>query len=171
MVGVRFGRALSADVRVARADSRLTANFARLGCHPGLGISVTLPAVVGTRRAVDLLCAGRSIAGAEALQIGLCDRVTDGDVRAAALKLALEIGSSAPRSLAAIRAIVRRRRVVEVHAAREAEADARVGLPGAAHFREGVSASIERRTPNFGGTSSHHGCAPGRQRPLASTHA
>jgi hypothetical protein len=55
--------------------------------------------------------------------------------------------------------------------AREAEADARAGLPSTAHFREGVSALIERRTPNFGGTSSHHGCAPGRQRPLASTHA
>lgn len=170
-VGDVFGCALSADDPAERAGSRLTANFARLGSHHGLGISVTLPAVFGTRPAVDQLCGGRSIAGSQALQIGLCDRVTDGDVRAPALKRALEIGSSAPRSLAAIRANMRRRRVVEVHAAREAEADARAGLPSTAHFREGVSASIERRTPNFGGASSHHGCAPRRQRPLASTHA
>jgi enoyl-CoA hydratase/carnithine racemase len=32
---------------------------------------------------------GRSVAGAAALQMGLSDRVTDGDVWAAALKLAI----------------------------------------------------------------------------------
>jgi enoyl-CoA hydratase/carnithine racemase len=151
-VGGGLGLALSADFRVARADSRLAANFARLGFHHGFGLSVTLPAAVGTQRALELLYTGRSVGGAEALEIGLCDRVTDGDVRAAALNLAMEIGASAPLSLAAIRATMRRRLVAEVHAALEAEADAQAALLGTADFREGVSASIERRTPNFSGS-------------------
>ena len=150
-VGGGLGLALSADFRVARADSRLTANFARLGFHHGFGLSVTLPAVVGTQRALDLLYTGRSVAGAEALELGLCDRVTDGDVREAAMDLAMEIGASAPLSLAAIRATMRRRLVAEVHSALEAEADAQAALLGTADFREGISASIERRTANFSG--------------------
>jgi enoyl-CoA hydratase/carnithine racemase len=151
-VGGGLGLALSADFRVARADSRLTANFARLGFHHGFVLSVTLPAVVVTQRALDLLYTGRSVAGAEALEIGLCDRDSDGDVRAATLKLAMEIGASAPLSVAAIRATMRRHLVAEVHAALEAEADAQAALLGTADFREGVSASIERRTPNFSGS-------------------
>jgi len=151
-VGGGLGLALSADFRVARPDSRLSANFARLGFHHGFGLSVTLPAVVGMQRALDLLYTGRSVAGAEALQIGLCDRLADGDVRAAALELATEIGASAPLSLAAIRATMRRRLVAEVHAALEAEADAQASLLSTADFREGISASIERRRPTFSGS-------------------
>jgi enoyl-CoA hydratase/carnithine racemase len=151
-VGGGLGLALSADFRVARTDSRLTANFARLGFHHGFGLSVTLPAAVGRQRALELLYTGRWVAGAEALEMGLCDRVTDGDVRAAALELAVEIGASAPLSLAAIRATMRRRLVAEVHAALEVEADAQAALLGTEDFREGVSASIERRTPSFSGT-------------------
>jgi len=95
---------------------------------------------------------GRSVAGAAALEMGLSDRLTDGDVRAAAVKLAREIGASAPLSLAAIRATMRSRPVAEVHAALEAEADAQAALLGTADFREAIGASIERRTPNLSGT-------------------
>jgi hypothetical protein len=55
------------------------------------------------------------------------------DERAAALTPAMEIGASAPLSLAAMR----RRLVAEVHAALEAEADAQAALLGTADFRGG----------------------------------
>jgi enoyl-CoA hydratase/carnithine racemase len=41
--------------------------------------------------------------------------------------------------------------VAEVQDALEAEADAQAALLSTADFREGISASIERRTPNFSG--------------------
>jgi enoyl-CoA hydratase/carnithine racemase len=49
---------------------------------------------------------------------------------------------------------MRRRVVAEVHAAldADADADAQAALLGSADFREGVSASIERRTPDFSGS-------------------
>ena len=66
-----LGLALAADFRVAAPQSRFAANFARLGFHQGFGLSVTLPALVGQHRALELLLTGRDVSGSEALQIGL----------------------------------------------------------------------------------------------------
>ncbi|WP_249019837.1 enoyl-CoA hydratase/isomerase family protein [Conexibacter sp. S30A1] len=151
-VGGGLGLALAADFRVARPDSRFTANFARIGFHQGFGLSVTLPWVVGSQTAKNLLYTGRAVAGTEAAELGLCDRVTEGDVRDAALELATEIAGSAPLSLVAIRATMRRRLVAEVSAALDLEADAQTALLGTKDFAEGVSASIARRDPIFTGT-------------------
>ena len=75
-VGGGLGLALAADFRVAVPESRFAANFARLGFHQGFGLSVTLPALVGQQRALELLLTGRDVSGSEALEIGLCDRLT-----------------------------------------------------------------------------------------------
>ena len=76
-IGGGLGLALAADFRVAAPSSRFSANFARLGFHQGFGISITLPAVVGRQRALELLATGRRIDGAEALAIGLVDQLDD----------------------------------------------------------------------------------------------
>jgi enoyl-CoA hydratase/carnithine racemase len=150
-VGGGLGLALAADFRVAVAQSRFVANFARLGFHQGFGLSVTLPAVVGRQRALELLLTGRAVPGTEALEIGLCDRLATGDPRAAAVELAAEIAQSAPLSLVSIRATMRRALVADVCSALDTEAQAQAALLGTADFREGVEAARARRAPVFGG--------------------
>jgi len=150
-IGGGLGLALAADFRVAAQDARFTANFSRLGFHHGFGLSVTLPAVVGQQAALDLLYTGRAVTATEAREIGLCDRLGGADPRQAALTLAEEIAGAAPLSIAAIRATMRRRLVGEVCAALDAEADAQTSLLGTADFAEGISASTERRSPEFVG--------------------
>lgn len=150
-IGGGLGLALATDFRVATPTSRFSANFARLGFHHGFGLSVTLPAVVGNQRALDLLYTGRSVSGVQAQEIGLCDRLTDGDVRAAAVEYAQEIAASAPLSVTAIRATMRNRFAADVHAALAAEADAQSGLLGTADFTEGLAAVAARRPPVFTG--------------------
>ncbi|MBB2946345.1 enoyl-CoA hydratase/carnithine racemase [Actinoplanes lutulentus] len=150
-VGGGLGLAMAADFRVAAPKARLTANFARLGFHQGFALSVTLPRVVGEQRAAELLYTGRSVSGEEAAVIGLCDEVAE-DPRAGALALAERIASSAPLSLVAIRATLRRRLVPEVSAALDVEATAQAALLGTADFTEGVAAAGERRPPQFVGS-------------------
>ena len=58
-IGAGFGLACLADFRVGCPETRLAANFARLGYHHILGLSVTLPALVGQQTALDLLYTGR----------------------------------------------------------------------------------------------------------------
>ena len=90
-VGGGLGLACAADFRVASPKARFCANFARLGLHHGFALTVTLPAIVGEQRALDLLCTGRRVGGEEAARIGLADRLAAEGLRAAAQELAAEI--------------------------------------------------------------------------------
>lgn len=149
-VGGGLGLALAADFRVASPETRFSANFARLGFHQGFGLSVTLPAAVGRQRALDLLYTGRDVRGEEALDIGLADRV-DTDPRQAAVELATELARSAPLSVDAIRATMRRELVDQVFAALDREATAQAALLPTSDFREGLDAARTRRPPVFTG--------------------
>lgn len=150
-IGGGMGLALAADFRVATPKSRFSANFARLGFHQGFGISVTLPAVVGQQKALELLYTGRAVAGTEAQQIGLVDRLVEDDPRSAAVEFANDIAVSAPMSLLAIRATMRRTLNAQVHAALDQEAAAQTVLLDTKDLREGIDASIGKREPVFVG--------------------
>jgi len=150
-IGGGVGLALAADFRVATPTSRFSANFARLGFHQGFGISVTLPAIVGQQKALELLYTGRAVSGTEAHEIGLVDRLVDDDPRSAALDFARDIAASAPMSLVAIRATMRRTLNAQVHAALDHEAAAQTVLLDTKDLREGIDASIGKRGPVFVG--------------------
>jgi 2-(1,2-epoxy-1,2-dihydrophenyl)acetyl-CoA isomerase len=150
-VGGGLGLALAADFRVATPESRFTANFARLGFHQGFGLSVTLPAVVGRQRALELLLTGRPVPGSEAIEIGLCDRLTTADPREVASELAAAIAGSAPLSVVSIRATMRRSLVADIWAALDTEAQAQAALLPTSDFREGIEAARSRRDPVFTG--------------------
>jgi 2-(1,2-epoxy-1,2-dihydrophenyl)acetyl-CoA isomerase len=151
-IGGGLGVALSADFRVASPSSRFAANFARLGIHHGFGLTVTLPAVVGAQTALELLYTGRRVKGEEARALGLCDRLTaEGELRAGAHALAAEIAASAPLAVRAIRRTLRGDLAERVRAATVREAAEQAPLFASEDFREGVSATAERRPPRFTG--------------------
>src|SRR6202795_4444683 len=108
-VGGGLGLAMVADFRVTCAEARFSANFTRLGFHPGFGLTVTLPAVIGQTKAALMFYTGRRIGGEEAVSIGLADvLVPKAEVRAAAHALAVEIAQSAPLAVVSTRAALRR---------------------------------------------------------------
>jgi 2-(1,2-epoxy-1,2-dihydrophenyl)acetyl-CoA isomerase len=74
-----------------------------------------------------------------------------GDPRTGATELAEEIAGSAPLSLMAIRATMRRDVVAGVAAALDQEALAQAALLGTADFAEGLAATIGKRAPEFRG--------------------
>jgi len=151
-VGGGLGLACSADFRVGAAQSRFSANFARLGLHQGFGLSVTLPAIVGQQAAMDMLYTGRRVGGEEALRIGLADRLADqAGVRAAAHELASQIAESAPLAVRSIRATLRAGLAGRAKHAMDAELDSQGLLWQTADFAEGVRAAAERRQPRFEG--------------------
>lgn len=152
-VGGGLGLACSADFRVGSPETRLTANFSRLGFHHGFGLTVTLPPLVGQQRANELLYTGRRIDGAAAAELGLLDGLapTADEIRSVAHGLAAEIAAAAPLAVRSIRSTMRAGLADRVRAATAREDAEQARLRETADFREGIRASGERREPRFEG--------------------
>jgi enoyl-CoA hydratase/carnithine racemase len=151
-IGGGLGLALVGDFRVTCAEATFSANFTKLGFHPGFGLTVTLPDLVGRSTAELLLLTSRRIKGPEAHDIGLANvLVAQSEVRAAALSLAREIAACAPLGVIATRATMRQHLADRISAATEHELAEQSRLRNTQDFSEGVRASNERREPNFSG--------------------
>jgi enoyl-CoA hydratase/carnithine racemase len=151
-IGGGLGLALVADFRVTCVEARFSANFNRLGFHPGFGLSVTLPRLVGVQQASLLFYSGRRIDGQEAHRIGLADVLVAQDrVRTCALELAQEIAGSAPLAVQSTRATLRAGLVEQIRLAVARESMEQQGQFLTDDFREGVAAMAARRPPQFKG--------------------
>ena len=151
-VGGGLGLAMVADFRVTCPEARFCANFTRLGFHPGFGLTVTLPAVIGQTKASLMFYTSRRVTGEEACAMGLADvLVPQQEVRDAAIKLAGEIGENSPLGLIATRMTMRGDIADRVRKATDHELEEQTLLRKTEDFKEGVKAIFERRLPNFTG--------------------
>ncbi|MGG6898852.1 enoyl-CoA hydratase/isomerase family protein [Rhizobium sp. BR 315] len=151
-VGGGLGVAMVADFRVASPESRFAANFTRLGFHPGFGLSVSLPRVIGGQQAAKLFYTGRRITGDEAHRINLADVLVPAvDLRNAAIELAQEIAASAPIAVQSVRATLRGSLAADIVAATRHELAQQEIQFQTEDFAEGIEAMAARRLPQFVG--------------------
>lgn len=151
-IGGGLGLAVSADFRVACPEARFAANFTKLGFHPGFGLTVTLPELIGKNNAELMFYTSRRVTGEEAYRWGLANALVPQDqVRAAAMKLAQEIAECSPLGLVSTRAAMRADLADRVLAATNRELVEQTRLRATEDFKEGVKATAERRVANFKG--------------------
>jgi enoyl-CoA hydratase/carnithine racemase len=151
-VGGGLGLAMVADFRVTCPEARFCANFTRLGFHPGFGLTVTLPAVIGETKAALMFYTSRRVSGEDAYAMALADVLVPQDqVRDAAIKLATEIAENSPLGLIATRMTMRNGIADRVLKATDHELIEQTRLRKTEDFKEGVNAVSERRMPNFKG--------------------
>lgn len=145
--------AMATDIRIASEQAKLGQPEINLGLMPGFGGSQRTARLLGRGAAMLLCLTGEPIDGAEALRLGLVQRVVPhAALQLEALRLASLIASKAPLAIAAIK-----------HAIDEGLHHAATG-PGleieALHFgslfnthdtHEGIAAFFEKRAPNFTG--------------------
>ena len=151
-IGGGFGLALTADFRVAAPAARFAANFVKLGIHPGFGLTVTLPNLIGRQAANLMFLTGRRIKGEEALRLGLVDQLVPLDaLQDAAQRLASEIAENAPLAIVSVRATMRQGLADRIAAATDHELAEQQWLRGTQDAEEGIRAVAERRPGNFQG--------------------
>ncbi len=73
--GLGFSLAVFSDMRFASEAAKFTTVFAHRGLVAEHGVSYMLPRLIGTGRALDILWSGRKFDGAEAVELGLANRV------------------------------------------------------------------------------------------------
>ncbi len=136
--------ALWCDLRVADDDAVLGVFCRRFGVPLIDGGTIRLPRLIGLSRALDLILTGRAVPAAEALAIGLVNRVVPtGTARAAAEQLAHELAALPQAALRADRASAYAQHDLDLPAAlaQELALGSRAlaeGLAGAAAFSAGA---------------------------------
>ena len=124
----------------------------KLGCYPPVACTA-LAALVGQKRAAELILTGRTISGTDAAQIGLANRaVRDGDLNSAIDQTLRGLCELSPAAL-----IVAKKAIYAWDAMHFDKGLARAEkiyleeLMKTADAREGISAFIERRKPKWTG--------------------
>ena len=144
--------ALACDVRLAAREAKLGLNFGRLGIHPGMAATWTLPRLVGPAHAAELLYTGRLLDGAEAERIGLVNRAVPREtLQDEALDLARTIAESSPLALRATKRSLARSPLATLDEQLDQEAREQALCYESADLLEGLAASRERRPPSFKG--------------------
>ncbi len=144
--------AMQADIRIAAEDSQFAIPAARLGLGYGFGGVEPLVNLVGAGWAAEILFSGRRLTAAEALHIGLVNRVVPvEELRPATMKLAETIAENAPLTVAACKVAITQSRLPPERRDLHRLAGMIEACFRSEDYREGQLAFAEKRRPRFTG--------------------
>ncbi|MEI8050379.1 MAG: enoyl-CoA hydratase-related protein [Actinomycetes bacterium] len=144
--------ALACDLVVAADTARFIEVFIRRGIAPDAAGAWLLTRLVGIQRAKELFFLGDEVSASDALAMGLVNRVVaPGDLVTTARGLADRLAASPTRAIAITKAITNRALDVDRASALLDEAWGQELVTTTHDMREGISAFVERRSPNFKG--------------------
>ncbi|MEA2569990.1 MAG: hypothetical protein QOI24_1991 [Acidobacteriota bacterium] len=150
--GAGCNLALACDYRIASETAKFSESFVKIGMHPDWGGTWLLPRLVGRSRALELLMTGRMIDAAEALTIGLVDRVVAADdLTSATEQLANALASAPPIPLAGIKRALAASESNDLGAQVDLETANQLQAFASSDAAEGMAAFFEKRAPAFRG--------------------
>ena len=149
--GAGCNLALACDYRIASEQAKLSESFVRIGLHPDWGGTWFLPRLVGRSRALEILMSGRTVDAAEALAIGMVDRVT-ADLATETEKLARTLAAAPPLALAGIKRAVNAAESNDLRAQLDLETEHQMTCFQSKDGAEGLAAFFEKKPAVFKGT-------------------
>jgi len=144
--------ALACDIRLASTEARMGFPEVGLGIFPGFGGTQRAPRLIGKGRACELIFTGNHIDAEEAEKMGLVNRVVQPQyLLAEARKLAYRIARQGPIAVAQAKSSINQALQIGQDAGMDFELDAAMVAFDTDDQKEGMTAFIERRKPEFKG--------------------
>ncbi|MEK7865888.1 MAG: enoyl-CoA hydratase-related protein [Planctomycetota bacterium] len=144
--------AMACDLRVASEAAKFGLPETGLGIIPGAGGTQRLPRLVGLGKAKELVLTGEIIPAAEALRIGLVNQVVPpAQVLTAAKEMARKILSRGPLAVRLAKQALNLSARAPLDAGLQFEVMAQSVLFESADKKEGMTAFLEKRKPQFKG--------------------
>jgi len=151
--GAGTGLALACDLRVAAGSATFSMAFAGVGLSADTGASYLLPRYVGYGRASAMMLLGEKVDAAEALRIGLVDRVVDGaELSGAVGELADRLAAGPTQAYGWIKASLQHGASADVDSTLEFEDRAQTACFASDDHLEAVAAFVQKRSPRFTGS-------------------
>jgi len=150
--GGGMGLLCASDPVIAADNARFLAGATRVGMAPDAGLSVTLPRLIGARRASEMLLSNNTVDAPGGLALGLVNRVVaESELAAVSMEYAAKLAAGAPKALAATKRLLWSGVGLAVDAAMPEESRTVADLCRTADACEGLAAVIGKRAPNFTG--------------------
>jgi len=144
--------ALACDFIYASERAKFGQPEVKLGVIPGFGGTQRLARRVGVAKAKELCVTGDLIDAAEALRLGLVDRVVAADALMTTVRdLATRIAGNGPRAVAEAKRVIQLGQSMSLDDALGLERDAFAALFATADQTEGMAAFVEKRPAKFKG--------------------
>lgn len=143
---------MACDIRIASENAKLGLPEVNVGFIPGGGGTQRLPRLIGKGLAKELIFTGKMIDAKTAEAMGLVNKVvTQDNLKLAVEEIAKEIMSKPPIAIKVAKQLINASGEVDLRTGLAYEAEAAGMISSTEDFKEGVSAFIEKRKPEFKG--------------------
>jgi 2-(1,2-epoxy-1,2-dihydrophenyl)acetyl-CoA isomerase len=150
--GAGLSFACACDLRLAAESATFVPAFINICLVPDMGGTFFVRRLLGTSRAFEWMTSGRRLSAAEALEWGLVSEVVPDDRLAErAAERAAELAALPTRGIGLTKRLFDHAETATLDEQLEFEAQLQAAATQTADFREGVSAFLEKRQPNFEG--------------------
>jgi len=151
VAGIGLSFACVCDIVVAADDAYFASAYRHLALTPDGGGSWTLPRIVGLHKAMEIFLLGDRFDAAEALRLGIVNRVVPAaDLDAATDAIVRSLVAAPVRAIRNARRLLRDSLAVPLSVQLQAEAVSFGACAGTADFAEGITAFLDKRKPRFG---------------------
>jgi 2-(1,2-epoxy-1,2-dihydrophenyl)acetyl-CoA isomerase len=150
--GFGLSLVLAADLALAAEDCVFASGYIHLGASPDGGMTMTLPRIVGLKRAAELMLLGDRFDARRALELGLVNRlVPPAALEAEAMELATRLANGPAHAYGRTKALIEASIGQMLNAQLQRETESFAACAASEEFVEGVRAFLEKRRPDFSG--------------------
>ena len=151
--GAGLSLACACDIRIASEAAVFVPAFVNIGLVPDSGGSFFTARLLGPARAFEWMTSGRTLTAAEAQAWGLASEVVDADaLEGHVAELAGRLGALPTRAIGMTKRLFDRAAEATLEDQLEFEAQLQSAATKTNDFREGVTAFLEKRKPEFSGS-------------------